>query len=282
MIPDSAQDPQAAIEQTTQLGIGAHQDDLEFMAMSAILDCIETPDEFFSGIICTDGRGSARAGEFANLSDQQMVTIRTKEQQQAARLGRYAYIAQMEQGSEAIKSSTGIQALAKRLAVMIQRSQPSVIFTHQPFDKHPTHVAVCSAVVQAIRLLPAEFRPKRLMGCEVWRGLDWLPDDLKMILPIPDQPELISQLLRSFPSQVQGGKRYDRAVEGRWYSNATFSDSHAIDKHQRVSYGVDLGDLLVDDELSLAQFCDSIVEQFRTSVQSMLSDVEEDSSQAEA
>ena len=48
---------------TTHLGVGAHQDDLEFMALHGILECYQRPDRWFSGIMVTDGRGSSRIHE---------------------------------------------------------------------------------------------------------------------------------------------------------------------------------------------------------------------------
>jgi hypothetical protein len=66
-VPD-AQEIDSALPRTTHLGIGAHQDDLEFMALHGILECYEQSDKWFGGIICTDGAGSARTGPFAKFS----------------------------------------------------------------------------------------------------------------------------------------------------------------------------------------------------------------------
>ena len=58
-IPDGlAGDP--AIARTTHLGIGAHQDDLEFMAFHGIAACYDSDTEWFGGVTCTNGAGSAR------------------------------------------------------------------------------------------------------------------------------------------------------------------------------------------------------------------------------
>ena len=73
---------------TTHLGVGAHPDDLEFMAWYPILECFEAPDLWFSGVICSDGRSSPRAGHYAEVSDDEMVKIRSKEQRHAASTAR--------------------------------------------------------------------------------------------------------------------------------------------------------------------------------------------------
>jgi hypothetical protein len=51
----------------THLGIGAHQDDLEFMAFHGILALTTVTDRWFGGVTITDGRGSSRAGQVQGL-----------------------------------------------------------------------------------------------------------------------------------------------------------------------------------------------------------------------
>ena len=45
-VPDGLA-PDAALARTTHLGIGAHQDDLEFMALHGILACFQRSDRWF-------------------------------------------------------------------------------------------------------------------------------------------------------------------------------------------------------------------------------------------
>jgi hypothetical protein len=54
-----------------------------------------------------------------------------------------------------------------------------VVYTHNPADKHDTHIGVVIAALQAMRELPREQRPKKVIGCEVWRNLDWMNDRTK-------------------------------------------------------------------------------------------------------
>ncbi len=53
-VPDGAAIDDA-LARTTDLGIVAHQDDLEFMALVAIGACLDDPARWFSGVACTDG-----------------------------------------------------------------------------------------------------------------------------------------------------------------------------------------------------------------------------------
>lgn len=107
--------------------------------------------------------------------------------------------------------------------------QPRVIYTHNPADKHDTHIGVMVAVVEAVRALPPARRPQQLLGCEVWRGLDWMVDQDKQLLPVGGQDHLFQSLVGLFDSQIAGGKRYDLATLGRARANATYHQSHQVD-----------------------------------------------------
>ena len=87
-VPDGA-DVDAALKRTTHLGVGAHQDDLEFMAVHGILACFGQADKAFCGVTCTDGAGSSRSGVYASYTDEQMRAVRRQEQRTAAMVGRY-------------------------------------------------------------------------------------------------------------------------------------------------------------------------------------------------
>jgi hypothetical protein len=67
-IPDGTGLPDA-LARTTHLGIGAHQDDLEFMAYQGILECFRNQKKWFSGVVCTNGAGSSRTGPYADSTD---------------------------------------------------------------------------------------------------------------------------------------------------------------------------------------------------------------------
>lgn len=99
-----------------------------------------------------------------------------------------------------------------------------VVLTHAPTDRHPTHVAVCAAVVRALRAVSPERRPERLLGCEVWGSLDWLGAgairrDVGRLI------DLSHRLLGAHQSQL-AMRPYDTAAWGRAVANAVFFDPH--------------------------------------------------------
>lgn len=267
-LPEGA-DPVTALRKTTHLGVGAHQDDLEFMALHGILECYDREDLWFGGITCTDGAGSARQGPFANFTDEAMQSIRAEEQREAARMGKYSYMAQLAYPSSEIKDPRAAENLVNDLVNLLERSSPEVVYTHNLADKHGTHIAVAAALIQAIRRLPQEKRPKKLIGCEVWRDLDWMPDEKKIVMDLGKDEAFANQLNGIFKSQ-NTGKRYDLAVEGRRRANATFFDSHSTDQCERVCFGMDLSPLVHDESMHPSELARSLVNDFKTSVESEL------------
>ncbi len=140
---------QAALSRTTHLGISAHQDDLEILAFHGILQCFGMSDKF--GLcVCTDGACLPRASIYADYSDTDMQKVRLVEQQTAAQVGKYAAMIQLGYPSKAIKDPQNSRVEAD-LVRLLEATTPQVIYTHNPADKHATHVGVVVKVLNAIR-----------------------------------------------------------------------------------------------------------------------------------
>lgn len=268
-IPDGAKAAEALLR-TTHLGVGAHQDDLEFMALHGIMECYEHPVNWFGGVTCTDGAGSARNGLYAAYSDKDMIAVRAEEQRKAATIGKYSFMAQLAHASTSLKRAKIRQTAVMELKEILKASSPQVVYTHNPADKHATHIGVFLAVLEAIRSLRPDERPQRLLGCELWRGLDWLSDKDKVLLSLGKEPLLGRRLRAVFESQIAGGKRYDRAVEGRYWANATFYDSHAVDGEEQLAYAMDLTALIEDDTLDPFDFVLAHVAALKSEIASLM------------
>lgn len=263
-IPDATPLP-SALSRTTHLGIGAHQDDLEFFAVHGILECHGRDDRWFTGVTVTDGAGSARAGVYERFTDGEMIGVRREEQRKAAVIGEYAAMCQLDYPSRMIKDR-GQTGPVEDLHAILDASRPQVLYLHNPADKHATHVAVLARSLAAVRRLPREARPAKIYGCEVWRDLDWLPDGKKVALPVGDRTNLQAALNGVFDSQISGGKRYDLAVMGRRLAHATFHESHATDKETGLVFAVDLTPLAEDGAPSLEDFTLSLIDEFAAEV----------------
>jgi LmbE family N-acetylglucosaminyl deacetylase len=226
----------AALGRTTHLGIGAHADDLEIMAIHGILECYEATERFFTGVTVTDGAGSP--GGDALRSRDELVAQRKSEQKRAAELGRYGAHVFLDHTSDGVKAGTA--DVVEDLCSLLLQTRPRVVYTHALTDRHDTHVAVALRVLAACQALPGTERPERILGCEVWRDLDWLAASDKIALPVDDHEELQLALVSVFASQIDSGKRYDRAALGRRHAHAVFSESHHSDRHSAIVWAMDL------------------------------------------
>ena len=263
-VPDGLE-VDAALKRTTHLGIGAHQDDLEFMTAHGILACFGQADKSYCGVTCTDGAGSSRSGVYAAYTDDQMKAVRRVEQRTAAMVGRYGAMLQLDFSSKQVKAQDN-SAVANDLFEILTATRPQAVYTHAPSDKHDTHVGVVRAVIAAVRRMPPAERPEKIYGCEIWRDLDWLPDDRKVVLDVSDRANISAALSGVFDSQISGGKRYDEAVMGRRKAHATFFESHAVDAATLLTFAMDLSPLAKDDTLSLAAYTASLVDALRADI----------------
>lgn len=263
-IPDGMAGP-AALSRTTHLGIGAHQDDLEFMAFHGILACYDRADRWFGGVTITDGRGSSRAGKFKDWTDDQIAAERIREQEAAAAIGQYSFIAQLGYGSAAVRDAKQT-AVREDLLRLLQATRPEVVYLHNLADKHDTHVGCALRCIEALRLLPKQDRPKTVYGCEVWRDLDWLVDEEKTAMPVSGRPELARALNEVFATQIAGGKRYDLAVLGRRTANATFSNAHSTDQETAMQWAMDLTPLVADDQLDPLAYVTGFIDRLKADV----------------
>ncbi|HHJ06453.1 MAG TPA: PIG-L family deacetylase [Anaerolineae bacterium] len=264
-IPDGA--PAAeALTRTTHMAFGAHQDDLEIMAIDGILTCFQQPAKWFTGVIVTNGRGSPRSGIYANYSDDQMWEVRNKEQKTAAVIGDYAAQALLDYPSSAVKDGNNRQPV-EDIARLLQAARPQVVYTHNLADKHDTHIGVTLKVIEALRSLSPEDRPQKVYGCEVWRDLDWMPDEDKIAFNVSAQENLQMALVGVFDSQVSGGKRYDLATMGRRRAHATYHASHATDITTGLVFAMDLTPLIENPEMNIPAYAQSFIESFAQDVQ---------------
>ena len=260
-----------ALARVTHLGIGAHQDDLEFMAFHGILTCFGQEDKWFGGVTCTSGTGSSRTGSYAALNNTEMATIRRQEQNKAAVLGRFGAMIQLDYDSDAVKRPSSLD-LKNDLKAILSATQPQVVYTHNPADKHDTHIGIVVAALQAMRELPREQRPKQVIGCEVWRDLDWLLDCEKVVMDVSGHDDLAAELNGVFASQIGGGKRYDLATLGRRAANATFFNSHATDHSTQVIFGIDLTPIVADESKDILDFVCGHIERFHADVRQKLAE----------
>jgi len=263
-IPDG-KSADLALSRTTHLAIGAHQDDLEIMAVDGILQCYEKPDKWFTGVVVTDGRSSPRSGAYAEMDDEAIMKVRYGEQKLAADIGQYSAQIMLGYPSSVVKDANN-SIIIEDMVRILNLTKPSVVYTHNPTDKHPTHIAVVLRTIEALRRIETKDQPMKVYGCEAWRDLDWLPDKLKIPFDCSENLHLQKKLLKVFDSQISGGKRYDQAAMGRRVAHATFFQSHTTDKASHLSFGMDLTSLIENPSICVEEFTKDLLHQFESEV----------------
>jgi LmbE family N-acetylglucosaminyl deacetylase len=263
-VPDGAPLGEA-LGRTTHMGVGAHPDDLEILACHGILKCFHHADKSFCGVVMTDGAGAPRSGPYAGYSDAEMVALRRAEQKKAAVVGGYGAQVMLDYPSSAVKDPDD-HSPVRDLMGIIDAARPEAVYTHNPADRHETHVATVLRVIEAIRRLPAEARPELVYGCEVWGALDWLPEEETVALDVSGHENLQWALLGVFDSQISGGKRYDLATMGRRRANATYHASHEVDAASGMIFAMDLTPLVLDDGLDVGGYVEGLIEGFAQGV----------------
>ena len=268
-IPDG-QSIESALARTTHLCFSAHQDDIEIMAANPIVECFQQKDKWFTGVVVTDGRGSPRNGLYEQYGDDEMRLVRFKEQRKAAYVGEFAAQIMLDFPSKVVKDASRNEPVDDILEI-IRATRPRIVYTHNLADKHDTHVAVALRVIEALRKLEPAERPEKVVGCEVWRALDWMLDSDKLMMDLSDHENLQFALLGVFDSQIAGGKRYDLASMGRRRANATYFESHGVDNTTGLSYGMDMTPLMNDVSLKPEEFVSGFIERFAKDVQERIS-----------
>ena len=162
------------------MAVSAHKDDVEMIAIDGIFRCRENGG--FAAAVLTDGGQCPRSEAYAAVSDEDMAELRSAEQKRAAEAGRYEALWLFERTSAEVKRTAkeGGGLVAELAAVLSGLPRLETLYLHNPFDSHPTHVAACEVALAAVRSLTEGRRPERVLGCELWRDLDWLADEEKI------------------------------------------------------------------------------------------------------
>lgn len=259
-VPDGME-PEAALARTTYMSIAAHQDDCEIMAYHAIAKCYDSSTDWYSAVILTDGGGSPRSGAYANYTNEQIHMKRSQEQRDASDIGKYAAMVQLAYSSVEVRVAKR-DLIEDELAEILKIARPQFMFIHNPADRHETHLAACLCTLNALRKLPAECRPERVYGMEVWRSLDWLSAPDRLVFDTSLYPEIAEGVIIAFESQCTPLKRFDLAAIGRRLGNATFQAPRDNDAINSCNLGVDLTPLVLNPDLDIKQFTLNLVKRF--------------------
>jgi LmbE family N-acetylglucosaminyl deacetylase len=271
------------LNKSSSLVIVAHQDDIEIAAANLIAALRHSNEQYVTGIVTTDGARAPRSGKYADYTDPQMAAERIVEQNKAAELGNFG-VFQLGHPTPSVLARTGegseFETLVQEIQAVIMRTKPEIIYVHSPLDGHPTHNATTAATFEALKRLPPEFEmPKQIIGCEVWRGLDWLPNTkdypltqkLLCTIDMSGAVDCFKEIIACHQTQIVGGTDYERTVVSRWQANV-MANPHktTVDAPQYIALGLDLTEFvqqLREGKATVDSYFQPLVQEFVVAAQ---------------
>jgi len=201
-------------------------------------------------------------------SDQNLVQVRVQEQIQASQTGNYNALVMLGHSSKRVRRPAS-QLPLNDLIQILELTHPHTIYTHNPADRHPTHVGAFQLALESIRHLNANEQPTQFYGAEFWGSLDWVDPHQRISFDCSQDQDLQDKLLRVFSSQ-NAAKDYPQGLLGRRKANATLLNSHQADQHEAVVYALDLLPLLDNPDLQPGTYLAPLLDEFKSSVISRL------------
>ncbi len=240
--------------------IGAHKDDVEIMAFDGIIKGL---DGGFVAVVLTSGSTCPKGEMLKDLSPKEISALRTNEQLEASKIGKYAGLYLIEKESPELQNYD--EQLVHSLCEILQANRGmDTVYIHSPFDRHKTHRRAFDVAIDAFRMLDKADLPRKVYACEVWGSLDWYNGKYRTEFVLDGHEQLAYDLMSCFKSQNQA-KRYDLAVGARRQANATFGDGHALDMAKSVALALDVTDL-VCGKVEKEEFIDSCLAEFKGSI----------------
>jgi hypothetical protein len=97
-----------------------------------------------------------------------------------------------------------------------------------------------------------------------------MQDEEKVVHDVGGHENLAAALNGVFDSQIAGGKRYDLAVMGRRRANATFFESHGVDRGDSLAFAMDLTPLVTDTSRDVVEYVTGFIDRFKADVHTKL------------
>ena len=214
----------------------------------------------FYACVVGDGAGHTKNGKYAELNDKEMIEVRNKEQIRASEIGEYSKLYLLKHTQAEIDDKEN-KNIIKDIQKILQETTPDIIYTHNIFDKNLSHRTITLKVIEAIMEMPEESRPRLLYGCEVFRGLDWLPEKYKVVFDLTENTELQNRLIGVYDSKIEGMKNYAKAVMGRKLANASLNPSGATSEDKLEWFGINLTPV-IQKNIPIKDYCIKILGDF--------------------
>ncbi|MDF1678813.1 MAG: 6-phosphogluconolactonase, partial [Legionellaceae bacterium] len=247
------------LEKTTQLGVGAHPDDVEIMAGPDMLAAKDT----WLTLVVTDGAATSNTlnGDYAKYSPEALTNMRQAEQRKAAKRANVPLII-CKFPTAAIAGDMGTETLddAKKTMSSLVQAMPNLttVIGHQPSDVHDTHIRVLALQVHALRTLSdMQLKGITVLGREVWGLMLAIEARLRKKLVMTEaELDEWAELIAVYESQIAGqGRDYSLTTIERARGNAGYqTHPHGANPPVGLLLALDLTDLVYDKKLCVSQF----------------------------
>lgn len=237
-----------ALEHTTDIGIGAHQDDVEIMAAPQLLKTAADSKRGWLTVIVTDGAASKSilTGTATTLTPQQLTDMRQHEQRLAAQAAGTPAI-QLKYPSAVVNGHMGAgkrqEASYALAALLSSMPQLEYVYGHNPVDKHATHLGTLAVQTAALRAAKPP-KLKKVLGMEVWGGLTGFPESMLEMGVVENGKDLaaIYDLVKFYESQIKGqGRDYAKTTVARIEGHGGYvSNPHLANPPAGIVIGLDL------------------------------------------
>ncbi len=245
---------------------GRHRDH----GLSRHRQCFGRSDQWFTGVVVTNGAGSPRTGIYGHYTDEEMQRVRLREQRKAAYVGEYACVIQLGYSSSAVKDPNNAGVREDLLAIF-RLAKPEVVYLHNPGRqaRYARGQRPCGPSRRCASWARS-FVPRRSTAAKCGATWTGCRTRTSRCCRSPRRPTWRPRWWALFDSQVSGGKRYDLATAGRRLANATYYASHATDVETALTYAMDLTPLIEDPGLSVAAYTLGFIDKLKADVEARL------------
>lgn len=202
------------------LVISPHPDDMEIGMGGTASKLIESGIDVIS-LVVTDGR---RSTSVYGLSEDEVARLRESEVREAVAILGVEYLILLGLGD--VSSGENSERFQTELTGVLKRFRPEEVYMpHPEIDKHPTHRAVASIALEAIKAMPSGELPVRPA---VWCYEVWTPfQSYDRIEDVSLQMHVKTAAINAHKSQTDY-KDYTDGMRGLNRYRAVFSETAGI------------------------------------------------------
>jgi len=213
-------EPKSSIDHKIILAVGAHQDDIDFIASGSIAKWAKDGSVIYY-LLCTNGN---KGSDDPKMTPAKLAKIRRQEQQNAAKILGVRRVFFLDHNDGELKPSL---RLKKEIVKVIRQIRPTLVVTMDPsarysinrgYINHPDHIAAAEATLSAVfplardRLTFPELARKGLKPYKVKEVLMTAFEGPNYFVDISGTIDLKIKALREHKSQIKDHDQMEKMI----------------------------------------------------------------------